>query len=49
MACGDVFGMKKSELFEAFDLFDVRDFGKVRREAEASESLRRRRGPHCVC
>lgn len=22
--------MKKSELFEAFDLFDVRDFGKVR-------------------
>uniref|UniRef100_A0A8C2ZJ55 Vav guanine nucleotide exchange factor 3 n=1 Tax=Cyclopterus lumpus TaxID=8103 RepID=A0A8C2ZJ55_CYCLU len=29
-ACSDVFGMKKSELFEAFDLFDVRDFGKVR-------------------
>ncbi|XP_048882381.1 guanine nucleotide exchange factor VAV3 isoform X1 [Brienomyrus brachyistius] len=28
-ACTDVFGMKKSELFEAFDLFDVRDFGKV--------------------
>uniref|UniRef100_A0AAX7TU53 Vav guanine nucleotide exchange factor 3 n=1 Tax=Astatotilapia calliptera TaxID=8154 RepID=A0AAX7TU53_ASTCA len=28
-ACSDVFGMKKSELFEAFDLFDVRDFGKV--------------------
>uniref|UniRef100_A0A8D0CLL0 Vav guanine nucleotide exchange factor 3 n=1 Tax=Scleropages formosus TaxID=113540 RepID=A0A8D0CLL0_SCLFO len=27
--CSDVFGMKKSELFEAFDLFDVRDFGKV--------------------
>uniref|UniRef100_A0A6Q2YRM2 Vav guanine nucleotide exchange factor 3 n=1 Tax=Esox lucius TaxID=8010 RepID=A0A6Q2YRM2_ESOLU len=27
--CGDTFGMKKSELFEAFDLFDVRDFGKV--------------------
>lgn len=21
--------MRKSELFEAFDLFDVRDFGKV--------------------
>uniref|UniRef100_A0AAQ4RH97 Vav guanine nucleotide exchange factor 3 n=1 Tax=Gasterosteus aculeatus aculeatus TaxID=481459 RepID=A0AAQ4RH97_GASAC len=45
VACGDVFGMKKSELFEAFDLFDVRDFGKVRREAEASESLRRRPYP----
>uniref|UniRef100_A0A8B9HW40 Vav guanine nucleotide exchange factor 3 n=1 Tax=Astyanax mexicanus TaxID=7994 RepID=A0A8B9HW40_ASTMX len=29
-ACSEVFGMKKSELFEAFDLFDVRDFGKVR-------------------
>nr|XP_061811603.1 guanine nucleotide exchange factor VAV3-like isoform X1 [Nerophis lumbriciformis] len=28
-ACNDIFGMKKSELFEAFDLFDVRDFGKV--------------------
>ncbi|KAM9827824.1 LOW QUALITY PROTEIN: guanine nucleotide exchange factor VAV3 [Neosynchiropus ocellatus] len=28
-ACSDTFGMKKSELFEAFDLFDVRDFGKV--------------------
>ncbi|XP_061778293.1 guanine nucleotide exchange factor VAV3 isoform X2 [Nerophis ophidion] len=28
-ACSYTFGMKKSELFEAFDLFDVRDFGKV--------------------
>ncbi|XP_050989818.1 guanine nucleotide exchange factor VAV3b isoform X2 [Labeo rohita] len=28
-ACCEAFGMKKSELFEAFDLFDVRDFGKV--------------------
>uniref|UniRef100_A0A8C8R9C6 Vav guanine nucleotide exchange factor 3 n=1 Tax=Pelusios castaneus TaxID=367368 RepID=A0A8C8R9C6_9SAUR len=28
-ACCERFGMKKSELFEAFDLFDVRDFGKV--------------------
>ncbi|XP_075792759.1 guanine nucleotide exchange factor VAV3 isoform X2 [Pelodiscus sinensis] len=28
-ACCEIFGMKKSELFEAFDLFDVRDFGKV--------------------
>nr|XP_028588458.1 guanine nucleotide exchange factor VAV3 isoform X1 [Podarcis muralis] len=29
LACCETFGMKKSELFEAFDLFDVRDFGKV--------------------
>ncbi|XP_073705054.1 guanine nucleotide exchange factor VAV3b [Garra rufa] len=28
-ACLEAFGMKKSELFDAFDLFDVRDFGKV--------------------
>ncbi|KAG2471456.1 proto-oncogene vav-like isoform X1 [Polypterus senegalus] len=28
-ACQDKFGMKKNELFEAFDLFDVRDFGRV--------------------
>ncbi|XP_058615158.1 guanine nucleotide exchange factor VAV3b isoform X2 [Onychostoma macrolepis] len=28
-ACCEEFGMKKSELFDAFDLFDVRDFGKV--------------------
>uniref|UniRef100_A0A8D2KTT3 Vav guanine nucleotide exchange factor 3 n=1 Tax=Varanus komodoensis TaxID=61221 RepID=A0A8D2KTT3_VARKO len=28
-SCCEIFGMKKSELFEAFDLFDVRDFGKV--------------------
>ncbi|XP_073090474.1 guanine nucleotide exchange factor VAV3 isoform X1 [Manis javanica] len=28
-ACCEKFGMRKSELFEAFDLFDVRDFGKV--------------------
>ena len=31
LACSDVFGMRKSELFESFDLFDVRDFGKVGR------------------
>uniref|UniRef100_A0A3Q1FFH4 Vav guanine nucleotide exchange factor 3 n=1 Tax=Acanthochromis polyacanthus TaxID=80966 RepID=A0A3Q1FFH4_9TELE len=29
-ACNETFGMKKGELFEAFDLFDVRDFGKVK-------------------
>ncbi|XP_073764693.1 proto-oncogene vav isoform X3 [Danio rerio] len=28
-ACLEKFGMKKNELFEAFDLFDVRDFAKV--------------------
>ncbi|KAF3698735.1 Guanine nucleotide exchange factor VAV3 [Channa argus] len=28
-SCCEVFGMKKSDLFESFDLFDVRDFGKV--------------------
>ncbi|KAL2085558.1 hypothetical protein ACEWY4_018878 [Coilia grayii] len=28
-ACSEIFGMKKSELFEAFDLFDLRDFGKA--------------------
>lgn len=28
-ACCDSFGIKRSELFDAFDLFDVRDFGKV--------------------
>uniref|UniRef100_A0A3P8UTZ5 Osteoclast-stimulating factor 1 n=1 Tax=Cynoglossus semilaevis TaxID=244447 RepID=A0A3P8UTZ5_CYNSE len=27
--CQERFQLKKSELFEAFDLFDVRDFGKV--------------------
>lgn len=29
-SCNTAFAMKKSDLFEAFDLFDVRDFGKVR-------------------
>uniref|UniRef100_A0AAR2J748 Vav guanine nucleotide exchange factor 3 n=1 Tax=Pygocentrus nattereri TaxID=42514 RepID=A0AAR2J748_PYGNA len=33
-ACCEVFGMKKSELFEAFDLFDVRDFGKKQAETD---------------
>ncbi|XP_030636172.1 proto-oncogene vav [Chanos chanos] len=28
-ACQERFGMKRSDLFEAFDLFDVRDFAKV--------------------
>ncbi|XP_040846680.1 proto-oncogene vav isoform X4 [Ochotona curzoniae] len=27
--CCDKFGLKRSDLFEAFDLFDVQDFGKV--------------------
>ncbi|XP_053738362.1 guanine nucleotide exchange factor VAV3-like isoform X5 [Synchiropus splendidus] len=29
MSCNDVFGIKKSDLFGAFDLFDVQDFAKV--------------------
>uniref|UniRef100_A0A671PI27 Guanine nucleotide exchange factor VAV3-like n=1 Tax=Sinocyclocheilus anshuiensis TaxID=1608454 RepID=A0A671PI27_9TELE len=33
-ACSEIFGMKKSELFEAFDLFDVRDFGKKQAETD---------------
>uniref|UniRef100_A0A8C1TP15 Vav guanine nucleotide exchange factor 1 n=1 Tax=Cyprinus carpio TaxID=7962 RepID=A0A8C1TP15_CYPCA len=28
-ACQEKFGMRKNELFEAFELFDVRDFAKV--------------------
>jgi len=28
-ACQDVFGLKESELFDPYDLFDIRDFGKV--------------------
>lgn len=31
--------MKKSELFEAFDLFDVRDFGKVKMEKNLKKYL----------
>uniref|UniRef100_A0AAZ3PJT9 Vav guanine nucleotide exchange factor 3 n=1 Tax=Oncorhynchus tshawytscha TaxID=74940 RepID=A0AAZ3PJT9_ONCTS len=40
-ACCETFGMKKTELFEAFDLFDVRDFGKVRNRTSTLF--------HCVC
>uniref|UniRef100_A0A671UJB0 Vav guanine nucleotide exchange factor 3 n=1 Tax=Sparus aurata TaxID=8175 RepID=A0A671UJB0_SPAAU len=36
-ACSEIFGMKKSELFEAFDLFDVRDFGKVRQHCSVTQ------------
>ncbi|MEQ2205575.1 hypothetical protein XENOCAPTIV_003997 [Xenoophorus captivus] len=32
VACSNSFGMKKSELFDAFDLFDVRNFGKILKE-----------------
>jgi len=28
--CHDKFGLRNSDLFDPFDLFDVRDFGKVR-------------------
>lgn len=45
-ACSEVFGMRKSELFEAFDLFDVRDFGKVRRRLlTRAERVHRLRQP----
>ncbi|CAH2222200.1 proto-oncogene vav isoform X2 [Pelobates cultripes] len=27
--CTETFGLRRADLFEAFDLFDVRDFGKV--------------------
>jgi len=30
-SCKDVFGLKEPELFDPFDLFDIRDFGKVYR------------------
>uniref|UniRef100_A0A8C3BIS3 Vav guanine nucleotide exchange factor 2 n=1 Tax=Cairina moschata TaxID=8855 RepID=A0A8C3BIS3_CAIMO len=30
--CHDKFGLRNSDLFDPFDLFDVRDFGKVRGE-----------------
>uniref|UniRef100_A0A8C4II85 Vav guanine nucleotide exchange factor 3 n=1 Tax=Dicentrarchus labrax TaxID=13489 RepID=A0A8C4II85_DICLA len=53
-ACNEMFGMKKSELFEAFDLFDVRDFGKVRRHCSAVQNEMEATtaccsNPHCVC
>uniref|UniRef100_A0A8C4IGS1 Vav guanine nucleotide exchange factor 3 n=1 Tax=Dicentrarchus labrax TaxID=13489 RepID=A0A8C4IGS1_DICLA len=52
-ACNEMFGMKKSELFEAFDLFDVRDFGKVRRHCSAVQNEMEATtaccsNPHCV-
>src|SRR4029434_5829393 len=37
-ACQERFGLKKSELFEAFDLFDVRDFGKVRNNSSTQSA-----------
>uniref|UniRef100_A0A8C6UPU1 Vav 3 guanine nucleotide exchange factor b n=1 Tax=Neogobius melanostomus TaxID=47308 RepID=A0A8C6UPU1_9GOBI len=37
--CYDVFGMKKCDLFEAFDLFDVRDFGKVTTQPFPTEEI----------
>lgn len=35
--CYEKFGLKRSELFEAFDLFDVQDFGKVSWDGAACE------------
>jgi len=28
-SCRDVFGLQEPELFDPYDLFDIRDFGKV--------------------
>uniref|UniRef100_A0A672IWW0 Vav 2 guanine nucleotide exchange factor n=1 Tax=Salarias fasciatus TaxID=181472 RepID=A0A672IWW0_SALFA len=39
--CHDKFGLRNSELFDPFDLFDVRDFGKV----SQPPSVRPRRAP----
>lgn len=36
--CHDKFGLRNSDLFDPFDLFDVRDFGKVRVTPEFLES-----------
>lgn len=38
-SCNVVFSMKKIDLFDAFDLFDVRDFGKVTAPAVFLSSL----------
>ncbi|KAH1179319.1 hypothetical protein KIL84_021902 [Mauremys mutica] len=37
--CHDKFGLRNSELFDPFDLFDVRDFGKGASEFDVMESL----------
>uniref|UniRef100_A0A671UIZ7 Vav guanine nucleotide exchange factor 3 n=1 Tax=Sparus aurata TaxID=8175 RepID=A0A671UIZ7_SPAAU len=47
-ACSEIFGMKKSELFEAFDLFDVRDFGKVRQHCSVTQKETEAAAPRCV-
>uniref|UniRef100_A0A674BK43 Vav 3 guanine nucleotide exchange factor b n=1 Tax=Salmo trutta TaxID=8032 RepID=A0A674BK43_SALTR len=54
-SCCEVFGLKKTDLFEAFDLFDVRDFGKVTKTYLPSPTLSLAlQWPHlkesvCVC
>uniref|UniRef100_A0A8C4N7Q9 Vav 2 guanine nucleotide exchange factor n=1 Tax=Eptatretus burgeri TaxID=7764 RepID=A0A8C4N7Q9_EPTBU len=37
--CHDMYGLRKSELFDAFDLFDVRDFGKVEEITDCGEDI----------
>uniref|UniRef100_A0A3Q1F905 Vav 2 guanine nucleotide exchange factor n=1 Tax=Acanthochromis polyacanthus TaxID=80966 RepID=A0A3Q1F905_9TELE len=44
--CHDKFGLRNSELFDPFDLFDVRDFGKV---SFSVQSLTLRLCLVCVC
>eukprot|EP00064_Thunnus_orientalis_P002054 superscaffoldBa00000142_g2060 len=39
--CHDKFGLRNSELFDPFDLFDVRDFGKLlEKELDDREGIR---------
>lgn len=37
--CHDKFGLRNSDLFDPFDLFDVRDFGKVRAQRRGGAAL----------
>lgn len=44
--CHDRFGLRNSELFDPFDLFDVRDFGKVSRASPVRAGAEP--GRHCA-
>lgn len=48
--CHDKFGLRNCELFDPFDLFDVRDFGKVRQKNLCSRFLLRHKlcTPQCT-
>ncbi|XP_016410265.1 guanine nucleotide exchange factor VAV2-like [Sinocyclocheilus rhinocerous] len=48
--CHDKFGLRNSELFDPFDLFDVRDFGKVFQTDGSSPHLSLNSPEHsCQC